>query len=186
MKKLIIILTLLSFNIIARERLVIFTGYGQNSIAYDDDTTDTLTTKYSFGTELSADIGESFELGLGLESINLDKIGDISLSASNKMYPFYIRLQGKALEGEVFSPYVFATYGYLYTDIYYSNGLTNITVDEGTYKSIGIGFKLQNSLKIEAYNATYINTFNYQTGLVKTKKEATTTVTAIRIAYIFQ
>lgn len=182
MKKIIIFFTFINI-IFAGEHLSFSLGQSLHTLSFPDDSNLDLKSTYSFGLEFAVDLGQNFQVGMGLEAITLSSIDGIDLKTSDRFFPAYFRVDAKGKENETFVPYIFGSYGKLVTDLTYNNGTKTITANDGTVLILGLGAKIQGNLKIEIYDATFTNKFSIIDGLTKSTKNATDRVLGLKLAY---
>ena len=183
MKKFLIFFSLINI-IFAQEHLLFFVGQDTHKLIFENSTTDLLLkSTYSAGGELSMDIGQNFEIGVGLEIITLASMEGTKLKLSDRMFPAYFRITAKANENDYLVPYIFGTYGKLVTDFQYTKGTTTVKAMDGVVTMLGIGLKIQKNISVEIYDGTFTNQFELTQGIITEVKDATNKVIGIRVGY---
>lgn len=186
MKKIVLFFSIISF-IFAQEHILFFAGYNTHKLVLDDSATETsLKSTYSFGGEFTFDMGQNFEAGIGTEIITLSSIDGVKLQMSNRIVPAYFRIEAKGRDNEVLVPFVYATYGKLISDFSYTKGAFSVKVNDGTVTMLGAGVVLQGNIKIEVYDGTFLNEFEFTNGTTKTTKQAKNKVLGLRFGYLLR
>lgn len=186
MKKIILFFSIISF-IFAQEHILFFAGYNTHKLVLDDSSSETsLKSTYSFGGEFSFDLGQNFEMGIGTEIITLSSIDGVKLQMNNRIVPAYFRLEAKGRDNEVLVPFVYASYGKLIADFSYVKGSDSVRVNDGTATMLGVGVILQGNIKIEIYDGTFLNEFEFINGTTKTTKQGKNKVLGLRLGYLLR